>query len=67
MRLQVDQTLCTGHGRCYGTAPSLFEPIDAEGTSRAQVSILDPGDARIESASIAARACPEEAIVLDEP
>jgi ferredoxin len=28
MRLTVDDTLCTGHGRCYALAPEVFEPAE---------------------------------------
>jgi len=25
-RLEIDASLCTGHGRCYDVDPQLFEP-----------------------------------------
>ena len=28
MKLRIDESVCTGHGRCYSLVPELFEPDD---------------------------------------
>jgi ferredoxin len=28
LKVDIDRTRCTGHGRCYGLAPDVFEPDD---------------------------------------
>ena len=56
-RLEIDTELCTGHGRCYDLAPSLFDPDEY---GHGVVIEPDPGDAA--DALAAARNCPERAI-----
>ena len=63
MRLEIDTTVCTGHGRCYTRAPKLIEPDD-EGFP---VLLVDGGEVPAELAEdgrLAARSCPEGAITL---
>ena len=62
MKIRIDSDLCTGHGRCYSLAPSLFEPDDA-GTGQ----VID-GDVTPELEAEARRAvasCPERAVILE--
>ena len=64
MRVSVDASSCTGHGRCYDVAPELFED-DEEGYS------LVKGDgpvppSQVEAARLAVRLCPERAVTLAE-
>lgn len=64
MKVHVDDTLCQGHGRCYATAPELFEPDDL-GNGR------DVGDGSVpveleHKARVAVANCPEMAITIEE-
>lgn len=70
VRVVVDETVCTGHGRCYALAPDVFAPDDyghcalvhAEaGAGEAEVS-----GALAEAARLGRDNCPEQAITLVE-
>lgn len=65
MKLTVDGTLCTGHGRCYSLAPDVFEPDDEGYNSQRDVPIDVPPDHE-DSAEMAMHACPEGAISAAE-
>ena len=64
MRVHLDAGTCTGHGRCYALAPSLFAPDDdGYGT------LVGDGTIDAASAELARRAatnCPERAITVEE-
>jgi ferredoxin len=64
MRVHVDAERCEGHGRCYATAPELFEPDDiGEGHEVGDGTV----PAALEHAArVAVANCPEQAIVLEE-
>ncbi len=63
MRVVVDEDLCVGHGRCYATAPVVFEP-DERGHS---VVVADPVPAHLADVARAAVAnCPERAISIED-
>ena len=62
MKLRIDQELCTGHGRCYMLAPSLFE-ADDEGYG--QLLDVDPKDHEAEARK-AVLGCPERAVILED-
>ena len=62
MRLRIDSTLCTGHGRCYTLAPALFD-CDDEGFGQVVVEQLGP--AQEADARRAAASCPERAVLLE--
>jgi ferredoxin len=62
MKAFVDVARCSGHGRCYATAPELFEPND-EGYGRAVSEEVPPGSE--EAVRLAAAECPEGAIVVE--
>ena len=64
MRVHVDRERCQGHGRCYTTAPELFQPdelgdgeVVGDGTvpagleNRARLTVVN---------------CPESAITIEE-
>lgn len=55
----IDDGLCFGHGRCYSTAPEVFEP-DEDGRGR----VKDGADFAAHAAAIdqAIVLCPESAI-----
>jgi ferredoxin len=60
MKIEVDLTVCAGHGRCYAVAPEIFEPDD-EGYSI--VILKGPVPAELEGAARkAVEDCPERAI-----
>ena len=63
MRVHVDRSRCRGYGMCTETAPSVFR-FDDEGYAAADDRELSP--AEIEAVRLAARLCPERAIVSDE-
>lgn len=62
MKISIDPTLCTGHGRCYARAASLIEDDDA-GYGRVIGDGEVSPDQRAE-AELAAASCPEHAVVL---
>ena len=66
MRVSVDSSRCQGHGRCYATAPNLFDPIDDDGHSEAVVDHISSDEAElIEAARRAVEDCPEMAVTIE--
>ncbi|HVW41754.1 MAG TPA: ferredoxin [Amycolatopsis sp.] len=65
MKLTVDGSLCTGHGRCYALAPEVFSP-DEEGYSAVRDAPFEVADAHAAVARHAAASCPEGAISVAE-
>jgi ferredoxin len=64
MKVVIDADACTGHGRCYMVAPSVFTSDDSGfGVAVTDVD-LDPGQL-VEARSAVAN-CPERAIALTE-
>jgi len=62
MKVAIDDGRCSGHGRCYVTAPALFTDDDM---GRGQV-IGDgeiPPD-QVDAAEQAVASCPEQAVSL---
>ena len=64
MRVHVDRERCQGHGRCYATAPELFEPDDL-GNSHETGDGTVPAELE-DKARLAVANCPELAITLEE-
>jgi ferredoxin len=64
MRVVIDTERCTGHGRCYSLAPTVFTD-DEEGYG---VLIGDGAISadQLEDARRALLACPEGAITIEE-
>jgi ferredoxin len=63
MKLRIDESVCTGHGRCYSLVPDLFEPDD-RGYG---VVIVDPvPESQRAQAVVAVQNCPERAISIAE-
>jgi ferredoxin len=62
MKTYVDVERCSGHGRCYATAPELFEPND-EGYGRPLTEDVRPGTE--DALRLVVSECPEGAIVLE--
>jgi ferredoxin len=64
MRAEVDQLKCRTVGECVKTCPDVFR--FQEGSKRATV-LLDPIPAHLqEKVRLAARRCPEAAVILRE-
>jgi ferredoxin len=64
MRITLDRTRCTGHGRCHVTAPAVFDADDdGYGVVRSEGAVAagHEHDARRGAAN-----CPEDAITLEE-
>jgi ferredoxin len=61
--LSVDETRCTGHGRCYSVAPKLLSDDD-EGFVTLRGSSMEIADDQLADAEEAVAACPERAITL---
>lgn len=64
MRVHVDPERCEGHGRCYATAPDVFEADDiGNGHEVGDGSVVPE---RERQARLAVANCPERAITLEE-
>jgi ferredoxin len=63
MRLSVDESRCTGHGRCYSEAPKLLSDDD-EGFVTLRGGSMEITDDQVADAEEAVAACPERAITL---
>jgi ferredoxin len=63
MKLYIDGSVCTGHGRCYTLAPELLT-YDDEGYVSVRDTDIEVPDEHVDAARIAASACPEQAIRL---
>lgn len=62
MRLAIDHDKCTGHGRCYDLAPSVFGADDS-----GYAVLLVDGDVPADLEAVARQAslnCPEGAITV---
>jgi ferredoxin len=64
VKVRVDQDLCQGHGRCYATAPELFEADDLGNGHETGEGTVPPD--REHQARVAVANCPEHAIELTE-
>ncbi len=63
MRVSIDRDRCSGHGRCYSLAPSVFgSDDDGYGT----VLVAEPEGDLVAAARTGALNCPEDAITIDE-
>jgi ferredoxin len=62
MRIAVDLTLCQGYAQCAFLAPDTFELAGQE----ALMYVPEPDDAQRELVVRAAKACPVQAILVDE-
>jgi ferredoxin len=63
MRVHVDPERCEGHGRCYATAPNVFEADDiGNGHERGHGRVAPEFERQ---ARLAVANCPEKAITLE--
>ncbi len=63
MKVILDTTMCTGHGRCYTLAPEVFAPDD-EGHST--LIEQDVPESLRDKVMIGVQNCPERAIRTDD-
>jgi len=63
MRVVIDELLCEGHALCEGIAPDIFEVGDDD-MSRVRIDPIPPD--RYEAVQNAVRACPKQAISIEE-
>ncbi|WP_239332976.1 ferredoxin [Frankia sp. CiP3] len=63
MRVQVDPSLCVGHGRCNADGPDVYQ-LDDSGYCTIANAVVSVGLER--QARDGAAACPERAISLSE-
>ena len=56
-KLEIDSDRCTGHGRCYSLAPTLFESDEYGHGQLIEGKVIDPHEAQK-----AVMNCPELAI-----
>lgn len=64
MQVTVDESLCTGHGRCYALAPDLFGPDEFGHCEVLVAGVLSP--ALSAQAYVGRENCPERAIAIVE-
>lgn len=67
MELRVDWDKCQGHGKCYLTAPALFQPDENDDWGRATVvqQVIDARQTElVDLARHALTLCPEFAVEL---
>ena len=62
MQVRIDRDRCAGHGRCYFTAPDLFEPDEIGDGYVIGDGTVAPG--LEEQARLAEANCPERAITI---
>lgn len=65
MKLRIDESLCTGHGRCWTLAPNVYQSDD-DGYNAARGQVIDVQPGHEDQARLGMRACPEVAITLAE-
>jgi ferredoxin len=65
MKVKVDGTLCTGHGRCWTVAPEVYD-ADDEGFNSDRDSVIEVPEGREKEASIGVASCPEGALQVIE-
>lgn len=64
LRVEVDQSKCQGHNRCYSLAPELFDVDDYGIASAVGDGMVPPG--MEDKARRAVANCPEYAITISE-
>jgi ferredoxin len=63
-RIVIDSDRCTGNGRCYALAPTLFTDDDRGYGQVAGDGVI--GDDQLEVAQDVVLACPEEAVSMED-
>ncbi len=65
MKIAISDEKCSGHGRCYTLAPSVYEPDDM-GFAAARGQVIDVPASEVEAARLGVMSCPDEAISIVE-
>ena len=65
MKVQIDATLCSGHGRCAKLAPDVYR-LDDNGYNADRGKTLEIDPALEAAARKGAKLCPERAITILE-
>ena len=63
MNIRLDPERCTGHGRCYGLAPEVFDEDDA---GRCVLKLTTVPSKLQEQARTGVESCPEHALAIVE-
>lgn len=65
MKIAISNERCSGHGRCYTLAPSVYEADDM-GFAAGRGKVIDVPAGEEEAARLGVMSCPEEAISIVE-
>jgi ferredoxin len=65
VKIAVDGSLCSGHGRCYSVAPDLLQSDD-DGFVSIKGTTMEVPAGQEELARRAADWCPEQAITVED-
>jgi ferredoxin len=65
MRIAISSEKCSGHGRCYTLAPSVYE-TDEMGFNAQRGQVIDVPADEEEAARLGVISCPEEALTIVE-
>jgi ferredoxin len=65
MTVTVDEQKCQGHARCFATVPEVFDVDDESGLAHVIADGPAPREVR-ERVRLAAKNCPEQAIVVHD-
>jgi len=66
MKVRIDGRLCSGHGRCFVLADSVYD-LDDDGYNAARGGTVDVTPGQEDAAMIGLKNCPEAAItIVDE-
>jgi ferredoxin len=63
MRVVLDPERCTGHGRCYSLAPTVY---DADDSGHCVVVVAEVSGAAEDEARTGVENCPERALRLED-
>ena len=64
MKVHIDEDRCEGHGRCYATAPDVFDADElGNGHERGDGTVAPEHERH---ARLAVANCPEQAITIEE-
>jgi ferredoxin len=63
MKAKIDETLCSGHGRCFVLADEVYD-LDDDGYNLHRGSIIPISKDSEDAARLGASNCPEAAITL---
>ena len=62
MKIKIDETKCSGHGRCFVLAPEVYR-LDDEGYNADRGTTIEVPQELEKKAMIGVKNCPEAAII----